>query len=372
MDRPELWAVALAAVVHELIQPINSAELASELTPPRIDLMRRDLRRASQSLNVLRWLTWAWLDERGALQALVPQTITAALEMMPSPSLLAVSVPATLRVLAAPGVLETVLRNLLANVGRHAPEAKVIISARLLAPEESAWPPTAHIRLQGEKALLTVADNGPGVPKDVRPRLFLPLVRTESESVGFGIGLWLCRELVRAHGGDLWLDETAAGASLSSVWPIPHLPASSRRRRFNPKRIRRLSLVLRCDCGGMLQAAVARSFDFAPLAGIPAILEDVPCLRCTACGAETLRGEVIEPVFAKLTRDFLQQEHVLNPTTFEYLRKELRLNRQELALRLGVSEAEVSRWESSQTSIPLEAKQRLRALVLADQASRVP
>lgn len=235
MDTPELLAVALAAVVHELIQPINSAELASELTPPRIDLVRRDLRRASQSLNVLRWLTWAWLDERGALQALVPQGITDALEAVPCPSSLDVSVPESLRVLAAPGVLETVLRNLLANVGKHASGAKVIISARLLAGEEGAWPPTAQVRLQGEKALLTVADEGLGVPRDLRPRLFLPFVRTDSEPVGFGIGLWLCRELVRAHGGDLWLDESAVGASLSSVWPVLGPPMRSRRRRFESK-----------------------------------------------------------------------------------------------------------------------------------------
>jgi len=373
MDTPELLAVALAAVVHELTQPINSAELASELTPPRIGLVRQDLRRASQSLNVLRWLTWAWLDERGALQALVPQTIAAALDAMPFPSLPAVSVLATLRILAAPSVLETVLRDLLANVGGHAPGAKVIISARILAPEESAWPPASQVKLQGEKALLTVADESPGVPKDLHPCLFLPFVRTESEPVDFGIGLWLCRELVRTHGGDLWLDETAAGASLSTVWPMPYLPARSRRRRCNRKRtIRRIPLVLRCDCGGTLPATVARSFDFAPLASIPSMLKDVPCLHCAVCGAETLRGEVIEPVFAKLTRDFLQQEHVLNPATIEYPRKELRLNRQELALRLGVSEAEVYRWESSQTSIPPEATQQLRALVLADQSSRAP
>lgn len=120
---------------------------------------------------------------------------------------------------------------------------------------------------------------------------------------------------------------------------------------------------LRCQCGGMLQAGVAPTFDFSPLAGVPAVLKEAPCLRCQLCGARTLRGEFIEAVFADLTRALLQNLGPLHSVTFKYLRKELRLGPQELAQKLEVSSSVVRDWECGRTPIPQEAAQRLRAFV---------
>lgn len=52
---------------------------------------------------------------------------------------------------------------------------------------------------------LRVRDEGPGVPPDVRTRIFEALFTTRSK--GTGLGLALCRRIVEAHGGSIWLEQ---------------------------------------------------------------------------------------------------------------------------------------------------------------------
>jgi len=58
---------------------------------------------------------------------------------------------------------------------------------------------------------VTVADDGPGVPDDVRDHLFDPYFTTKSS--GTGLGLAICRRLVEAHGGSIRLDASAPGGT---------------------------------------------------------------------------------------------------------------------------------------------------------------
>ena len=60
---------------------------------------------------------------------------------------------------------------------------------------------------------IRVADNGPGVPADVRDRIFEPFFTTKPPEKGSGVGLALCRALARAHGGSLILEETPGGGA---------------------------------------------------------------------------------------------------------------------------------------------------------------
>lgn len=65
-------------------------------------------------------------------------------------------------------------------------------------------------RLHGEERVqLVVADSGPGVPPDARDRLFEPFFTTKDEERGTGLGLPICKEIVKAYGGSLELRSDA-------------------------------------------------------------------------------------------------------------------------------------------------------------------
>jgi CheY-like chemotaxis protein len=72
----------------------------------------------------------------------------------------------------------------------------------------------------GNGVALEVADNGPGVPPELGDRIFEPFFTTKPVGVGTGIGLSICRNIVKAHGGKLELGtHESGGASFRIVLP---------------------------------------------------------------------------------------------------------------------------------------------------------
>ncbi len=71
---------------------------------------------------------------------------------------------------------------------------------------------------------LRVSDNGPGVPPDVRERIFDPYFTTKGEGAGTGLGLPVSRSVARDQGGELLLDDSAQGACFRLVLPIDPAP----------------------------------------------------------------------------------------------------------------------------------------------------
>jgi len=92
-----------------------------------------------------------------------------------------------------------------------------------------ATPQDGEIRIQSEPALeggqegvvVRVSDNGPGIPEEVRSRLFnQPFVSTKAEG-GTGLGLWVSASIVAKHGGSIRLErsEPGRGATVSVFLP---------------------------------------------------------------------------------------------------------------------------------------------------------
>ena len=105
-------------------------------------------------------------------------------------------------------LIEQVLLNLLENVARHSPSATEIF---------------IEIRDEGSRVWLTVADNGDGIPPQLLGVLFdgyLPLgaVEASDRSRHMGIGLSVCRAIVRAHGGEIYARNRVGGGAEFRFW----------------------------------------------------------------------------------------------------------------------------------------------------------
>jgi signal transduction histidine kinase len=67
-------------------------------------------------------------------------------------------------------------------------------------------------RSEGERLIIDLADNGPGIPRAQRDSLFKPFAGAGRDG-GSSLGLAIAREIVRAHGGELSLAATGPGGT---------------------------------------------------------------------------------------------------------------------------------------------------------------
>ena len=115
-----------------------------------------------------------------------------------------VSIPETFVSIPMDAVLiEQVLMNLLENAVFHAQGM------------QNLW---LTVEIVGHKAVFTVADDGCGIPADRLPRLFSGLldreVPVDSTRNNMGIGLSVCRTIVKAHGGELQAENRPSGGAV--------------------------------------------------------------------------------------------------------------------------------------------------------------
>ncbi len=71
---------------------------------------------------------------------------------------------------------------------------------------------------------VAIADNGPGIPQDVRRRLFESFITTKGEQ-GTGLGLWVARQIVAAHGGSIRVRTCSRADTSGTVFSV-FLPAT--------------------------------------------------------------------------------------------------------------------------------------------------
>jgi signal transduction histidine kinase len=101
-----------------------------------------------------------------------------------------------------PGRVEQVLANLVANAGQHAPATRVTVRAFARA----------------DSADLQVEDEGPGIPEEARERIFEAYEKVAGRSAqGLGLGLYIARQIVEAHGGSIAVVAAPSGGALFTV-----------------------------------------------------------------------------------------------------------------------------------------------------------
>ena len=95
--------------------------------------------------------------------------------------------------------IRQVLTNLLSNAARYTPPGSPI---------------DVTLAQAGETVELAVRDHGPGIPPEDAERVFERYARLGGDGSGSGLGLYVSRELARAHGGDLLLGQPDGGGAL--------------------------------------------------------------------------------------------------------------------------------------------------------------
>jgi signal transduction histidine kinase len=84
------------------------------------------------------------------------------------------------------------------------------------------------VRDEADRIEICVEDDGPGLPPELLQRAFDPFFRGEQSrnrgTGGTGLGLAIARNLIRAHGGDIVLENRAAGGLAARV-VLPHAQA---------------------------------------------------------------------------------------------------------------------------------------------------
>jgi two-component system sensor histidine kinase KdpD len=109
--------------------------------------------------------------------------------------------------------VERIVENLLVNAARHTPSGSRI------------W---VGVRPDGEGALISVEDEGPGIPEAQREDIFLPFHKTGDPDLtpGAGIGLALVARFAELQNGRVWVEDRQGGGAAFRVW-LPSRPGVS-------------------------------------------------------------------------------------------------------------------------------------------------
>ncbi|GAC1357759.1 MAG: hypothetical protein NVS2B12_04030 [Ktedonobacteraceae bacterium] len=133
----------------------------------------------------------------------VPQIVQDVLSQLAPGSIekytILLHMPEQVMALADPQFLRQVLRNLLSNVFKYVPpQTEVCIEVTQVDPSSAVC--------------LSVQDAGPGIPAEELPLLFEKFVRITRDLAGptrgTGLGLYICKQLVQAMGGRIWVESS--------------------------------------------------------------------------------------------------------------------------------------------------------------------
>ncbi len=240
----------LLAISHELRSPLTRARLNTELLPdspearPQRDALLRDLAEMGRLITDL--LESERLSGNHAALHLEPldlaelvREVVAELSQLPqaedsagqgnaqpaqpaqSGKLFALDLQPGLPLINADKVrLRLLVRNVLDNALRHSPRppGESPANAAQILPIE------IKLRQQGDQLHLSMRDHGAGVAEDQLTQLTQAFYRTDAGRLrstgGVGLGLYLCRLVVQAHGGQLALFNANPGLMVTATLPL--------------------------------------------------------------------------------------------------------------------------------------------------------
>jgi signal transduction histidine kinase len=219
----ELKKEFLATAAHELKTPITTLTLLSQLqikkirknqpiNPAEFDLIDGELDRLTRIINDI-------LDDQRAetgklnlrmeyvdLSSLINKVINQMMNLSPNHKLLLrKSVP--IKVVADPDRIGQVLTNLITNAIKYSPvNTKIIISSKIVK----------------NLAQVIVKDEGMGIPLEKQEKIFDRFYQIqESKSTGFGLGLYISKQIIEHHRGKIKVDsKEGEGSTFSFSLPL--------------------------------------------------------------------------------------------------------------------------------------------------------
>jgi two-component system osmolarity sensor histidine kinase EnvZ len=189
----------LAGVSHDLRTPLTRMKLGLALLEGKEEIaeLKADIAEMEQMIEGYLAFARGEGDEEPALVDFAALLEEVATGLRRTGKQVELSINGELPGLARPLAIKRCITNLAANAARFGSKVDITGTRRKKAVE------------------IVVDDNGPGIPADQREDVFRPFVRLETsrnrQTGGVGLGLTIARDVARAHGGDLVLQDSPSG-----------------------------------------------------------------------------------------------------------------------------------------------------------------
>jgi len=212
-----------ASIAHEIHNPLDSVAnllylLARDPSPQEasnyLELARQELSRVTQ---ISRTMLSLYREPRAPVPIDLKDALESSLLLLDRKIKdLGVTVTTDLQPAKGEG-FPAELRQVFANLIGNAAEAtgadgNLVITLRALAPGElPSWPAGGSI--------VQISDDGPGIPMDVRARMFTPFFTTKAEQ-GTGLGLWISNGLIEKHSGRMEFTSDTSPANHGTTFTV--------------------------------------------------------------------------------------------------------------------------------------------------------
>lgn len=213
----------IAIASHELKTPLTSIKAYVQLLSkienkePNIQFVRKTL----ENINKLQLLLSHLLDvttiESGHLRlhinefdidTLIDETIASCQMTAGKHIIIRKGIQINSMIHADRLRIEQVLVNLISNATKYAPDTKNII---------------IETSKKEHEILISVRDFGIGIPREEQSRVFERFYRTKHSSShisGFGLGLFICQDIIKRHNGRIWMESEGLGCCFSFTIPL--------------------------------------------------------------------------------------------------------------------------------------------------------
>jgi signal transduction histidine kinase len=219
----------LSSMSHELRTPLNAIinfvemiarGMIGPVNQEQVELLDQALHSSKHLLNLINDVLDISKIQAGQLTLYIEDQVSVQVEL-----------EATLSILG--GLLQEKGLQLIRDIDPHLPMISCdrrrvrqvllnLISNAVKFTNEGTV--TVSVKNQGQAVLFAVIDTGPGIPLEKQNLIFEPFLQAENserQMQGTGLGLPISRSLVRAHGGELWVDsQHGEGSAFFFTLPV--------------------------------------------------------------------------------------------------------------------------------------------------------